>query len=115
MATWPETLPQSPLVDGFSSTKADGRLRSSMDAGPDKVRRRFTAVPKILTCSFYMTAAQRTSFWTFFDDTLIEGSLKYDWAHPITKVVSECRIKDVPEEIKIGYGWRISFTVEVLP
>ncbi len=115
MADWPATLPQKPQQDGFSSTKVDGRLRTSMSEGPEKVRRRFTAVPEILTCSFIFSPTQLSTFNTFFDDTLAGGSMTYLWDHPISDVNSVCRIKDMPVLSPKGLSWQVAFTVEVLP
>ncbi|QLH37711.1 MAG: hypothetical protein HWD60_00095 [Defluviicoccus sp.] len=42
-AVWPSSLPQKPLVDGFSETAPNLVVRSPMDVGPAKVRRRATA------------------------------------------------------------------------
>lgn len=43
MPNWPETLPQSPLLDGWRETPADNTVRTAMEAGPAKVRARGTA------------------------------------------------------------------------
>ena len=115
MAVWPGTLPQKPQQDGFSRTKEDGRLRTSMSEGPEKVRRRFTAVTENLTCSFIFTPAQLDTFDSFFDATLKGGSLIYDWTHPMTGLAVVCRIKDMPAAVSMGESWQVSFTVEVLP
>ncbi len=115
MADWPVELPQKPQQDGFSAEKMDGRLRTSMSEGPDKVRRRFTAVTESLTCSFIFSQSQLDIFNTFFDSILYGGSLSYTWVHPITGVVRTCRIKDMPKVSAVGLSWQASFVVEVLP
>ncbi len=40
---WPPSLPQRPLAQGFSEQAPDTLIRTQMEAGPPKVRRRFTA------------------------------------------------------------------------
>lgn len=115
MPTWPATLPQTPRREGFSRSKADARLRTSMDAGPDKVRRRYTSVPGLLACVFYMTTAQLATFDTFYDTTLLEGSVTFTWTHPITGTSITCRVKDVPQVTPRGLGWLVAMTIEVLP
>ena len=37
MPTWPNTLPVSPLLDGFSETLPETLIRTKMETGPDKV------------------------------------------------------------------------------
>ncbi len=43
---WPSDLPQRVLADSFSETLADGRLRTAMETGHAKSRRRFSSAPK---------------------------------------------------------------------
>ena len=40
---WPATLPQEILAEGYEEGLPDVLVRTKMDAGPDKVRRRATA------------------------------------------------------------------------
>jgi len=115
MADWPVALPQKPLQDGFSSAKVDGRIRTQMSEGPEKVRRRFTATPEELTCAFHLNTAQLSTFNTFFETTLAGGSLTYNWNHPVTGVLSVCRIKDMPAISSAGSEWQVALVVEVLP
>ena len=44
MPTFPSTLP-APLIDGYALQPQDVRVRSSMDGGIARLRRRFTAPP----------------------------------------------------------------------
>ena len=115
MDDWPASLPQKPQQDGFSATKVDGRLRTAMSEGPEKVRRRFTATSENLTCAFFFSAAQLAVFKTFFDTTLVGGSLAYNWVHPVTSAACICRIQDMPVVSAIGVDWQATFMVEVLP
>ena len=48
MASWPGTLPQEMRLP-ISHSQEDGRLRTKMDAGPVKMRRRYTAVEEVNT------------------------------------------------------------------
>lgn len=82
---WPASLPQLVLVDGFSEGLGDGRLRSSMDTGPAKVRRRSSAMPRPLQGRVLMTSAQLDVLRAFVDDDLIGGSLPFSFPDPITR------------------------------
>ena len=60
-------------------------LRTSVDAGPEKRRRRFTAAPRPLIGTMRMTTAQVAAFETFFRTTLADGTLAFDFPHPRTQ------------------------------
>lgn len=119
MAVWPGTLP------GFSveltDQRIDGTIRSSMDAGPAKVRRRFSAVSRIIETAVTLTAAQRATFDTFFADTLGEGSLPFDFDDPADGTTVELRFLAPPQMTAIavasGYvsQWRVQMSLEILP
>ncbi|WP_375695618.1 hypothetical protein [Bartonella sp. AC66GZZY] len=50
MIAWPETLPL-PTVEGYGIQPGDAILRTEMEAGPARQRRRFTQVPsRVLVC-----------------------------------------------------------------
>lgn len=59
-------------------------LETPMDAGPPKVRRRFTAAPTPLTGSMTVDVAQLAIFQTFIRDTLLGGAVPFDWVRPST-------------------------------
>lgn len=95
MATWPATLPdwKFPLSD-----KADeGFLRTSMDAGPDKMRRRYSAVSRKFQTEMKITGAQRSTLNTFYHDTLGEGALSFERTDPTTDVTEDFRFLTTPD------------------
>lgn len=79
MPTWPASLPQFLLVDGFEIEFAENRLRSDNDAGPAKVRRRTTLNVGIMRGSMVMDCAQKATFQTFVNDTLLGGTIAFDF------------------------------------
>ena len=97
MAIWPESLP-GPQLDSISVTVQDTALRSVMDAGPGKVRRRFTAAAKYYKLSWlfpehevkYMlegTTSEQTHspidvFEYFYEVTLLNGTATFSWPDP---------------------------------
>lgn len=97
MATWPATLPQKPLDTGYSEKAANNAIRSKMEVGPAKSRRRISAGVREHKMQFLMTWAQIETFLTFYEDTLLSGSISYTWLHPRTGVSGSWRIKAVPE------------------
>ena len=80
---WDASLPQRLLVKSYSESPADVLLRTSMDFGPAKVRRRGTAGPRPVSGSIIVTAAELATFKTFFNTTLLGGSLRFRWCDPI--------------------------------
>jgi len=84
MPTWPSTLPQAFPV-GTNVQVQDVRIRTSVDAGLPKLRRRFTAAIRTYTLAtdrFIMTDTQQTTFETFYTTTLEGGTLTFDWTDP---------------------------------
>ena len=53
-AIWPLTLPQLPLVSGYSESMPSNLIRSETDTGPAKVRRRGNAKPVTVQASYIM-------------------------------------------------------------
>jgi hypothetical protein len=87
MATpWPATLPQCPILNGFSEQRQRNLAAFQPDVGPPKARRRSTAASVRTNVAFRMTNTQILAFNTFFETTLADGSLPFDWLHPVTKV-----------------------------
>ena len=65
MATWPGTLPDYVMQSGFSETLPNNVIRTKMEVGPPKMRRRGTAAPRPMKWKLYMTTAQVATlrFW----------------------------------------------------
>jgi hypothetical protein len=116
---WPsQPFPQSPQK-GFTESQGVNVIRSPMDTGPAKMRRR-GARPSVLNVSFILTSAQATSLETFVKTTLL-GTRRFNFLHPRTSSYVEVRI--VPQSdsefykltyIAPGY-WQTDLIFEVLP
>lgn len=115
MSTWPATLPQRPLVDGWSEAFADTGIRTSMDVGPAKTRRRTSAGEKKYEVSFYMTSAQVDILETFYSTNLASGTIEFTWNHPRTGNSESWRFTGPPETISKGIGYIASFGLEQMP
>jgi len=75
---WPASLPQRFLDAGYSEEPGDNVLRSEMDVGPPKSRRRSTVAPKRITARMVMTKTQFASWKTYHEDTLADGTIAFD-------------------------------------
>jgi len=113
MSTWPVTLPQYPLISNHSTKLQTQSIRSKMDIGPAKVRRRFSAGTSDWSCSIIVpTVAILDVFNDFYLNTLQGGSLTFDWAY-FTNAV---RFKNTPDVKPITpVSYRITFIIEEMP
>ena len=116
MTAWPDTLPASPLLDGFRESAPDTILRTDMEQGPAKIRQRTTAAVRTLTLRFLMSTAQVATLETFYLTTLHGGTAPFDFTHPRTGDTVSCRFTAPPQyAVTNGNFFKISFTLEILP
>ncbi|RLC19823.1 MAG: hypothetical protein DRH56_10885 [Deltaproteobacteria bacterium] len=113
MAVWPAELPQIPLQEGFSETTPELTIRTSMDAGPEKMRRRFTAGSRAIKINMNMADAQVLIFDEFY---LANCASRFDYADPRTQITKEFRFMGQPVYTQIkSLMWRVSFALEQVP
>lgn len=93
---WPVTLPQLLRDEGFSEQPPDLSIRTSMSAGPAKVRRRQTATVRPFQARLTLTKAQVETLDVFYVTTLKSGSLRFDWVQPRTQAASDLRFTAPP-------------------
>lgn len=67
MPTWPSTLPK-PAISGYQVAPVDQTVRSDMEVGAARVRRRTAARNDQVTASWMLTDTQMSAFRTWFDD-----------------------------------------------
>lgn len=118
MPAWPSTLPQLPLVAGYSEQVQSQVLRSTMDAGPAKSRRRFTAASRTIPVRYLLTEEQTHFFEDWFEIDLAGGSLPFDWVPGRQRsAVSAVIVGDPPYTLTPAGGewWQLAFSVEVQP
>jgi hypothetical protein len=117
MANWPAALPQLPTPGGYKEEPSSGMVRTTMDAGPAKRRRRISAAPKKMHEVYEMTSAQLVTFEEFYNDTLLDGSLTFTKNNPRTGVSSTYAFGETkPSWSNIGPGyWLVDLDLEILP
>lgn len=120
-AVWPPSLP-SPKVDDLTESAVELGLRTSMDAGLPKMRRRFTAAPRPISCSLVLTRAQVATLDTFFVDTLEGGTGTFDWIDHRTGDDAVYRFTARPQyrprapRQAVGTEiWRATLELEIIP
>jgi len=113
---WPAGLTQRPSVGGYQERFAEIALRTQMEAGAAKVRRRFTAAPRQLEIAFRMTASQVVLLREFFEETCRGGATPYDWAHPRDGSVASFRFVEPPRVSAIAPNlFSVSLKLEQMP
>ena len=114
--SWPTTLPQQLFVNGYSQSFAETTIKSDMDAGPAKVRRRFTAGVEPVSGTMLLTETQLGYLRTFFVDTLLGGSLRFSWTKPPAHTTAcEMRFTAPPSWTKVEGDYEVNLSLEVLP
>lgn len=73
MATWPTSLPVA-LAAGYGYAPQQAFVRTDMDQGPARQRRRFTSAPTIYSVSWLMSEAQFGIFESWFRDEANDGA-----------------------------------------
>lgn len=117
--TWPITLPQTPLAGSFSESVGFNYIRSPMDAGPAKIRKRSNQASP-MSMAFIMNNTQLGYLKTFVETT-ISGVARFYFDHPRTGETMEVRI--VPSSDGALYSivqsapdyYTVSISMERLP
>lgn len=113
---WPEDLPQSPLLDGWQETLPDNVIRSDMEQGPAKLRRRSTAASGKMGLQFLLSPAQCLSLDLFYTNTLQGGVKAFAFTHPRHGGALACRMESPPQYSPAGGGYcRVRLSLEILP
>jgi len=95
--TWPSVLPQDFQIDGYNETLPDVTIRTKMDAGPAKVRRRFTTNVRPIKCKLKVTDTQYVALASFYQNDCAGGALSFIWAikDPVLVALFPALITDV--------------------
>ncbi|HET6805328.1 MAG TPA: hypothetical protein VFH59_07815 [Frateuria sp.] len=116
-ATWPASLPPPQANSGAAYQPASNVVRSNMDAGVAKVRRRFTAVVTPFNCSLKLTQAQYETLIDFYENTL-QDALPFDWTDFRTGQAASYRFIQRPSGAFLDRSinrWKVSLQLERLP
>jgi hypothetical protein len=111
---WPETLPKTLIMDGLSAKRSSSVIRTRMDAGPGKARRRYTASSKIYTGRMLLTVEQRDTLDQFFRLKLADGALRFFFTDPQTLETGEFRFTENYTENSADGLFEIQMSLERL-
>jgi len=115
MSTWPVTLPQTFDQSSYSEDFPEMVIRTKMDTGPDKIRKRFTAAPYNLSGSMKLTSAQTSTLDAFYYTTINAGADSFLFTHPRTLATIICRFLSPPKYRALQYKFEVSIALEVMP
>lgn len=109
---WPSSLPQIMRLDGLKGRRKSSVVRTSMDAGPQKARRRYTVTTKEFSGSVVLNESQRELLENWYTNTLGDGVLRFVMQDPQTLQYAEFRfLEDYDEEALDGL-WQITMKLE---
>lgn len=115
MPTFPDTLP-SPLANSLQEQLPNNIVRTQMDVGPAKVRRRTTANVRSLRMTYVLNKDQAADLEAFFFNDTAGGALSFDYTHPRTGDTVSARFTEPPQISSLnGIYFQISISLEVLP
>ena len=118
MSTWPVTL-DIPKFSGYDLQTTDPTIRTDMDGGSPRVRRRSTASPDHVSLRFVFDVAQMAIFRAFWESDFLNGAA---WVNMPIKdgrtpgmVSKECRpVSGAFKASPISAShWMVDFQVEV--
>jgi hypothetical protein len=89
--TWPEPLPATLLLDGLSKQPQGNVVRTAMDAGPKKARRRYTARTVKYSGKQVFSKAELAAFEQFYHAVLADGVRRFAFTDPFTLEPAEFR------------------------
>lgn len=113
---WPPTISEAFTSDAFTEEPQDVTIRSSMETGPAKVRRRFINPSKTYTCDIILrNASEYQTLTDFYYITCQGGTDTIQMPHPITGAMATFRFASPINYAALGIAWKASFKLEALP
>ena len=115
MPTWPTTLP-APAISTLQESPPNNTIRTAMDKGPEKIRRRTTANIRPISFNMVLTAAEIQILDDFYDGDTFSGSESFDYTHPRTGVACTARFVSPPQYSEHeGAAYYAAVQLEILP
>lgn len=119
MATWPATLPV-PLVEGYQLNPGDQTIRTEMEVGAARVRRRTSARNDRVAAAWLLTEVQLDTLRDWFDNAttgIAGGAAWFTVALAVgtgtRQAAVEARFIGALQCAPAGPYWRVSATLEV--
>ena len=97
---WPAGAPQ--FAEGWQEKNNPNTIRTPMDVGPPKVRRRATRLTRQISVTFIGTHAQWLAVKDFFNLDCQEGVQFHTFLHPYEGTTQEFRFMEAPAVANIS-------------
>lgn len=107
MATWPSSIEINRT--NYDETPPDRVIRTQMEAGFDKIRRRTTNAPRMVNLNLFLTDAEVATLDAFY---LANDALRFDFTDPRTDTAVKARFKSPPKYKLEETMWRVSVELE---
>jgi hypothetical protein len=91
---WPDYLPAGLILNGLSKQPQSNVIRTAMDAGPKKARRRYTARAVRFSGKQVMSQGELEDFEQFYHIALADGVLRFNFTDPVTFQTAEFRFTE---------------------
>lgn len=110
MGTWPNSIKIT--RSNYNEKPPSRTLRSKMDIGPGKLRRRSSNAIRPLSLSLNITPDELDIFDEFY---LANDSLTFDFPNPRTGEIDRARFASEPEYTHNETRWQVAVSLEILP
>ena len=111
---WPELLPSDFLAEGLAIQPRSNVIRTTMDAGPKKARRRYTAKTTNFSGKQRFDEAELAVFEQFYHTVLADGVLRFYFKDPVSGELAEFRFTEDYTAAEIGGLWEVTLPLERL-
>jgi hypothetical protein len=114
LLSWPIELPATLPIKGLSVKPQDNVIRTAMDAGPKKARRRYTARTVQYSGRFILSAGEYALFKTFYHTVLADGVLRFAFTDPVSLDKAEFRFVEPYGAAAVDGRFEVAVTLERL-
>jgi len=112
MAAWPTTLP-APAINSLKESPPNNVLRTSVDKGPAKTRKRTTANTRPISFMLNLLPADVTTLDDFYNANC---AIPFDYIHPRTGAACSAKFVELPQySEREGVDYTASISLEILP
>lgn len=113
---FPPAIEQCFLIAGYMQQGESNVIRSGVEVGPAKLRRRYTMPIRNVKASMKLTTDELRIFDTFFHSVLMSGVKRFLFADPVSGTQKEYRFIDPPVYSPISEEfWSIEMSLEMVP
>lgn len=113
MAVWPSQF--CPVINSFQEAPPDNIIRTSMDKGPDIIRRRTTANTRPISFRLVLSKSDVAVLDAFYVTDTLSGSEVFDYVHPRTGQSVQARFVAAPSYQNRSTMYEAQISLEIMP